>query len=243
MNALRKFLPVVAVAVMCVASSAYANTVTVTFTGVPAGDLTLTIKDPSWASSETGYIDPYNGTVNGQPVLLFCVDPLHDVSSGDTWTAYVGNPTNPSTLSDSYQVIDYNKLSTTAADTLYEEMAALAAKLEGTPASATNTRLELQAAIWELADQNSKSTPSSFDTNLIVTAPSGDPNFATNVSNDIQWAIANPLTSGFEVLSDTNNQIQEYIVLTPEPASLLLLGLGLCAVVVWKRRERVALVS
>ena len=230
MNALRKFLPVVAIAVMCVASSAYANTVTVTFTGVPAGDPTLTIKDPSWTSSETAYIDPYLGTVAGQSVLLFCVDPLHDVSAGDTWTAYVGTPGSLSSLSDTYQVLDYSKLSTTAADTVYEEMAALAAKLEGTAASATTTREELQAAIWQLADPN-------------LTFPGESATFLAAVAADETWAKSNPLTSGFEILSDKSDKIQEYIVLTPEPASLLLLGLGLCAVVVWKRRERATLVT
>jgi len=233
MNAIRKFLPVVAMAVLCLASSAFASTVSVTFTGVPSGDLTLTIKDPTnGVPQESAYIDPYLGKVGTTSVLLFCVDPLHDVSTGDTWTAYVGDPTNPSSLSHTYQVIDYSHMTTSAADTLYEDLAALVEKLSGTPSSATYTRLELQAAIWELADPT-----------LIVTAPSGDPNFAANVSADITWAKANPVTSGFEILSDKNNKEQEYIVLTPEPASLLLLGLGLCAVVLWKRREQPALIS
>jgi len=231
MNALRKFLPVFAVAVMCVASSAYASTVTVTFTGVPSGDLTLTIQDTKdGLPAETAYIDPYLGTVAGKSVLLFCVDPLHDVSSGDTWTAYVGTPGSLSSLSDTYQVLDYSKLSTKAADTVYEEMAALAAKLEGTAASATTTREELQAAIWQLADPN-------------LTFPGESATFLAAVAADETWAKSNPLTSGFEILSDKSDKIQEYIVLTPEPASLLLLGLGLCAVVVWKRRERATLVT
>lgn len=57
---------------------------------------------------------------------------------------------------------------------------------------------------------------------LLSQAPSG---FSlTQVSSSENNAKANPLTSGFEVLTDFNNTYQEYVVLTPEPSTFLMVG-------------------
>jgi len=74
----------------------------------------------------------------------------------------------------------------------------------------SNTKLadqEIQAAIWQLADPNL----------TFPNAPSGLS--LTQVNTFENDAKANPLTSGFEVLTDSDNKYQEYVVLTPEPST------------------------
>ena len=74
----------------------------------------------------------------------------------------------------------------------------------------SNTKLtdqEIQAAIWQLADPN-------------LTFPNAPSGFSlTQVNTFENDAKANPLTSGFEVLTDSDNKYQEYVVLTPEPST------------------------
>ena len=74
----------------------------------------------------------------------------------------------------------------------------------------SNTKLadqEIQAAIWQLADPNL----------TFPNAPSGLS--LTQVNTFENDAKANPLTSGFEALTDSDNKYQEYVVLTPEPST------------------------
>jgi hypothetical protein len=101
-------------------------------------------------------------------------------------------------------------------------------------ASATTStqRQELQAAIWEIAEGAPGST-GDFTVNNVSSA------FISAVATDITNAENNVLTSGFEILSDVNGQIQEYMVInTPEPSTILLLLAGLFAFVILTRSRR-----
>jgi hypothetical protein len=118
----------------------------------------------------------------------------------------------------------------TSASQLYGGLAWLS---QGLASSSTAlTQQEYQAAIWQLADYTS--------TFAVVNPPAGFNN--SLVLNLEQQAANNFLTSGFEVLTDSNevangkNAAQEYIVLTPEPGSALLLLAGFSGIFAFRRR-------
>lgn len=223
-----------AAVVLVVGATAHADSVT--FTGGYSGNPVLTISD-SGLGTVTGYIDPYTGKLNGQSVLLWCVDPDHDAPGvGTMYSANVATPGNLGRMSTTNQVIN-NKLSASAANTLYGEMAALILLMENSGNSVL-TDQEIQGAIWQLsAGINNLTFPNP------PSVPSGT--FQGAVTSYEGWAASHVLTSGFEILTPTNESTagasayQEYIVLTPEPSTLLLMGLGLISLL-WFSRRKVA---
>lgn len=226
--------------VLLVGATAHADSVT--FTGGYSGNPLLEISDPS-LGTVTGYIDPYTGIIGTQSVNLWCVDPDHDAPAvGTIYSANIATPGNLTSMSHTSQVIN-NGLSPSAANTLYGELAALIMKMEQSGNSAL-TDQELQGAIWQLsAGFNSTDQPYLTFPN----PPSGT--FQAAVTGLENWSEApgNALTSGFEVitaanegsLKGTNSAFQEYIVMTPEPNTLLLMGLGLISLFCFSRRKAI----
>jgi hypothetical protein len=233
----------------CLSAGAAADTLSV---GSPVSGTTLTIKDSAltalnsgWANGVGAYIDPYHGTLDGQSVLLFCIDPNHlDNTSAAGYSVIIspnGSGTNtlqtlnlsntgvmPSsgTLSDAALAAGFS-----TASQLYGGLAWLSVRL-GQSTDAL-TQQELQAAIWQLGDYTS--------TFAVVNAPM---NFdSTAVKTLENQAKANALASGFEVVTDLNelengkNAAQEYIVLTPEPNSAVLALSGVIGVLFLRRQK------
>jgi PEP-CTERM motif len=194
---------------------------TLTFTGT-TGSTILNVSDPDATPSYSGVdavIDPYKGVLNaGTPtatsLLLWCVDPDHEVNNGDTWSVYTSY--SGGNLSHTY----LNNAST------YNEMAWLITQFQG---ANSTTQQELQAAIWYIAEGGVGG--SDFTVNV---SPSNT-TFWNAVTSDIANAVAsqNSLTTSYEILSDAKDAKQEFIVLTPEPSILLLLALGLIALVIF----------
>jgi len=239
----------IAAGLLFVSTFAVADNVLVV--GGPVTGTTLTIKDSAltalnsgWASGVTAYIDPYHGTLNGQSVLLFCIDPNHldNASSGGYKVNISPNGTDNTTLQalnlagsvvPTSHVLSQAALNagfTTASD-LYGGLAWLSQQLQGT--SDTLLRQEYQAAIWQLGDYTSTFT--------VVSAPQGyDQTLVNSFEHD---ALTNRLTSGFSVLTDANeiangkNAGQEYIILTPEPSSVMLCASGLIGFLMLRRRK------
>jgi hypothetical protein len=102
--------------------SALADPVPVTFTGV------------NGAAAFGYYVGPYQGTINGDPVTLYCVDGSTDLSN----TRYGGAVDLPNAL------------------TLYQEAAWLTTQY----AANMNDVADIQATIWQLFDPSAP-TPSS----------------------------------------------------------------------------------
>lgn len=205
-----------------IASIAKADTAGMYFIGA-TGSVTLNVSDATAGyTNANAVIDPYMAYINGSsaPTIIWCVDPDHEVSPGDSWTAYVSYPTN---VSQTYL----------GNATTYEEMAWLATQLQA--ATATATKQELQAAIWDVAEgattSNSDSTGGDFSVNGMSTT------FYSAVATDITSAEGSPLTSGFEILTDKAGAKQEFIVLTPEPSAILLLLAGLFALIILSRSK------
>jgi hypothetical protein len=212
----------VVLAFFSVASVARANTVGMQFIGA-AGSTTLNISDPDAGyTNANALIDPYTAYINGSstPTLIWCVDPDHGVSPGQTWTAnvtYLGG-----NLSNTYQG--------NGGATAYGAMAWLITQMQS--ATTSTQRQELQAAIWEIAEGAPGST-GDFTVNFVSST------FINAVAADITNAENNILTSGFEILTDTKGQTQEFMVInTPEPSTILLLGAGLFAFVMLTRSKR-----
>jgi len=231
-----------AAVVLLAGATAHADSVT--FTGGYSGNPTLTINDPA-LGTVTGYIDPYTGTLGGpggQSVLLWCVDPNHDAPPvGTTWTVNVATPGNLASMNNTSQVIN-NKLTASAASALYGQLAALITLMEK-PGNSALTNEELQGAIWQLSAGFSAPNVPYLTFPNAPSVPSGT--FQSAVTAYENWAENNGLTSGFEVLTATNENTagasayQEYIVTTPEPSTILLMGLGLVALFCFSRRKAV----
>ncbi|PYY19795.1 MAG: hypothetical protein DMG60_02790 [Acidobacteria bacterium] len=226
-----------------------ADTMGTLMVGGPVTGTTLTIADSAltqlnsgWANGVTAYIDPYHGVLDGNSVLLFCVDPNH--LDNNNPLGYQVSISPNGTGSNTLQALNYDhgtvtpnshilssaatQAGFTSVSQLYGGLAWLSEQLQGT----TNTvdRQKYQAAIWQLGDYTSTFT--------VVNPPYiGD---LKGIEHD---AMTNALGSGFSVLTDANevangkNAGQEYIILTPEPCTVLLFASGVFGLFMLRRSQ------
>jgi hypothetical protein len=201
------------------------------------GTTTMLFTGVNGANNGVYYVSPYTGTMNygtsnAQTVGLFCDDINNDVYIGETWTANVTSMASGNFSNTRYGNGSVNpNLGTTNPLTLYEEGAWLVSQF----GSHTNDYVSLQYALWDLM------SPGAEPTNYAGTD-------GIKVSQWLTWAgqnygQINP--ANFEIITNVGTlayrgQVQEFIVQTPEPATvvLLLIGIGAMFLLALKRQRQ-----
>jgi hypothetical protein len=171
----------------------------------------------------TGAIGPYLATVSGVKEFVFCDDETHTVYPNETWTATV------TTLQDLIALGSANIVNSPVmfrslpnALLLYQEAAWLVNQFGSNP----NVASGIQNALWDVFLQKAGSgSPADPSTDAYWLAQA-----ATNYSKLTAGQIANtvflsPVPGSQNPLS--NGTPQEFITLTPEPGSYVLMGAGL----------------
>jgi hypothetical protein len=208
------------------------NIVNVKLTGT--GSPTVTAVVPGDGISSAVYIGPYQVSLNGgASVDALCIDPLHENSVGNTWTAYQSTPggdiSNTYHPSGTSNVLGYN----VPTSSIYELDAAIFYLFENGYVTNSTDRTNLQIAAWSFFDPS------------IAAANTGALNAALSFGETAYAAgdFANFNLLDFTILTDTNNRHQEFMVNTadvptPEPLSLGLMGAGLLGLSAFKLRRR-----
>ena len=176
------------------------------------------------------YMSPYTGTVNGQTVTLNCDDFFHEVANGDTWMANKTSLGGGSLANTRFGGL-------TNALTLYREAAWLTTQYDfPNPAADPGETVAIQTAIWNLFGAGAPSMSGQTD-------PDDNTAFWLGQAATRYTTIAD--YSSFYVLTDVNantrfdaTSMQEFIVTTPEPATLVLLAPGLAGLAVFVRRRK-----
>jgi hypothetical protein len=204
---------------------------------------TLTITGVGGNSLGGVYVAPYNFTVNGSSTTLICDDYWDEVNPPQTWNAAASTFT---TLANVYFSGGTGLTSTLSPVSLtklqaYEAVAWLAQQIFILDKNSANNLqvAELNWAIWEIFDpsflpnssyyNNLNSTQKGQINNLVAQATS---NYASgNYSNMV---IYTPTGESNGYL--TPGAPQEFFGEVPEPGVLLLVAIGLCSLVAFRRR-------
>ncbi|HEY3836557.1 MAG TPA: PEP-CTERM sorting domain-containing protein [Bryobacteraceae bacterium] len=172
-------------------------------------------------SFPTGSIGPYIATVNGTQDFVFCDDDTHSVYPNETWQATVTSLSSLIALGNtniaSSSVLWKNLPS---ALTLYEQAAWLVNEFGTHSMDASG----IQNAIWDIFLQKTGSGSNSDQTTDSYWLLQASNNYKTLTSAQIASAeILSPIAG---TQSGGYGLPQEFITLTPEPATYVLFGAG-----------------
>ena len=168
------------------------------------------------------YVSPYSGKMDGTPVVLFCDDILNDVWVGEKWAANVTN-LGAAISSNNFSATRYGGATgskVTNPVVAYEEVAWLTTQFASNPGD----YVSLQYAIWDIMNPGTYGGVDGWLDKALKNYGSINPNNFAIVTN------LGPVK--------LTGQVQEFIVQTPEPSALALLGFGLLLLGVLLGRSR-----
>jgi len=196
---------------------------------------TMKLTGVNGANNGVYYVSPFSGIMNygtpsAQTVVLFCDDINNEGSLNQIWNANVTSLASGNFSNTRYGNGSVNPhLGSMNPQTLYEEAAWLVTQFASHPGD----YVSLQYALWDLM------TPGAEPTNF----------FNADGTTVAQWlALAaanygqiNP--ANFVIITNTGTlaytgQVQEFIVQTPEPATAVLLLMGIVSMFLLIRRCR-----
>src|SRR5260370_39743018 len=167
--------------------------------------------DGTYYFANNGYgIPRYGGTLNGQSQSFYCVDFSRPIQAGDTWNVTITSRTG-SNFSSTFL----------GNQTSYLAMAWLITQMMG-----TTDQLQIakdQYAIWSFTGG-----PNPYGTNSAIVAAA------------LAAVKAGFTGQGWEILTPTGSLGQEFLIMVPEPAVLLMLLIGLMILGSSMRNRRVA---
>src|SRR6266446_3016526 len=214
------------------------------------GTTTMQFTGVNGANNGLYYVIPYAGTMNygsssAQSVVLFCDDINNEVSIGQVWSANVTSLASAASSGNFNNTRYGNPLAntglgsnpyTSSATILYEEAAWLVTQFASHPGD----YVSLQYALWNLMSPTNASAGSlGFMGSDGITVTQWLAMAAAGYTN------INP--ANFQIVTNAGplgytGQVQEFIVLTPEPATILLLlvGIGVMFLFVSRRQPQSA---
>jgi hypothetical protein len=187
------------------------------------GPVTMVFQNVNGANDGQYYVSPYTGTMNGQTVTLFCDDVLNDVNFGQTWRANVTN-LGTAIQSNDFSQTRYGGVPSSlvygnAAQT-YQEAAWLTTQF----GSNSSNYQDLQYALWFLMNPN-------------LTKYDGAQAWLDMAGTD--YTSIDP--KDFLIITNTSSpdnplaltgQVQEFLVVTPEPGTFAMVACAMIALVI-----------
>jgi len=217
--------------------------------------MTLSTVNGAYAGTNpTVYTNPYTGTINGVSSTIICDDYADETYFGEQWTAYAYNETSAGSSN-----VKWDPVTGLTQQQIYNEISWLATQLLA--AAPGQAQEDYSFAIWELACSASSGVNNSGGSPIGGYPCSPDPKGTLSsvdqgiVAQDIQNAGAHENVEfsnvtiytpkpGSGLCGATNSTPcgtpQEFIVVTPESSTIVMLGadlLGLLALAFFFRRR------